>query len=229
MTAQPIAGRATADCVPAVRITRSLLGYGVVAGPFYVAVSVAQGLVRDGFDFRRHEWSLLANGQHGWIQTTNLIVTGLMTIAFALGLRRALGPGRGAAWSSGLISVYGAGMVAAGLFRADPRDGFPAGTPAGPGVVSWHGTVHFVSAGLGFLCLIAACFVVAGRYRADGRPRWAAFSGITGVLFLAGFAGIASGAGNAAVNLAFTASILLLWAWMSAVALDLYRTAAVHR
>jgi hypothetical membrane protein len=228
MTAQPIVSSATADCEPAVRITRSLLGYGVVAGPFYVAGSVAQGLVRDGFDFRRHEWSLLADGPHGWIQTTNLILTGLMTIAFAVGLRRALGPGRAAAWSSGLISVYGAGMVAAGLFRADPRDGFPAGTPDGPRVVSWHGTLHFVSAGIGFLCLIAACFVVAGRYRADGRPRWAAFSGITGVLFLAGFAGIASGAGNAVVNLAFTALILLVWAWMSAVALDRYRTAAVQ-
>jgi hypothetical membrane protein len=229
MTAQPTVSRATADCDPAVRVTKSLLGYGVVAGPFYVAVSVAQGLVRDGFDFRRHEWSLLADGHYGWIQTTNLILTGLMTIAFALGLRRALGPGRAAAWSSRLISVYGAGMVAAGLFRADPRDGFPAGTPTGPGAVSWHGTLHFGSAGLGFLCLIAACFVVAGRYRADGRPRWAAFSAITGVLFLVCFAGIASGAGNVAVNLAFTASILLVWAWISAVALDRYRTAAVHR
>jgi len=32
-------------------ITRSLLGYGVVVGPFYLVVGVIQGLVRDGFDF----------------------------------------------------------------------------------------------------------------------------------------------------------------------------------
>jgi hypothetical protein len=89
--------------------------------------------------------------------------------------------------------------------------------------------LHFASAGIGFLCLIAACFVVARRYRAEGRPRWAAFSAVTGGLFLAGFAGIASGAGDVAVNLAFVASILLVWAWMSAVAVDRYRTAAARR
>src|SRR5215211_2668756 len=37
----------TATCTPRERITRSLLGYGVIAGPIYIAVSVAQGLVRD--------------------------------------------------------------------------------------------------------------------------------------------------------------------------------------
>jgi hypothetical membrane protein len=229
MTAQATTSQTTTSCDPTVRVTKSLLGYGVIAGPFYVAVSVAQGLVRDGFDFRRHEWSLLANGPYGWIQTTNLLLTGLMTVAFALGMRRALGSGRAAAWSSRLLAVYGAGMVAAGVFRADPRDGFPAGTPAGPGAVSWHGLLHFASAGVGFLCLVAACFVVARRYRAEGRPRWAAFSAVTGVLFLAGFAGVASGAGTVAVNLAFVASILLVWAWMSAVAVDRYRTAATRR
>lgn len=47
------------------RVTRSLLGYGMLAGPFYVAVSLAQALSRDGFDLTRHAWSLLANGEHG--------------------------------------------------------------------------------------------------------------------------------------------------------------------
>src|SRR5206468_3829604 len=58
-------------CTPQGRITRSLLGYGVLAGPFYIGVSLAQALVRDGFDLTRHEWSLLANGPGGWIQVLN--------------------------------------------------------------------------------------------------------------------------------------------------------------
>src|SRR4030088_2017127 len=51
------------------------------AGPFYVAVSLAQALTRDGFDLTRHAWSMLANGSLGWIQITNLIVTGLIVIS----------------------------------------------------------------------------------------------------------------------------------------------------
>ena len=84
-----------AECTPQQRGTRSMLGYGVVAGPFYVAVSLAQAAVRDGFDLTRHEWSLLANGPGGWIQITNLILTGLMVAAAAYGYRRSFSTGYG--------------------------------------------------------------------------------------------------------------------------------------
>jgi len=36
---------------------------------------VTQALVRPGFDPTRHAWSLLANGDWGWIQIANVIVT----------------------------------------------------------------------------------------------------------------------------------------------------------
>ena len=86
-------------------MTRSLLGYGVIAGPLYVVVSLAQALTRDGFDLTRHAWSLLANGSLGWIQIANFVVVGAMTIAFAVGLRRALPAQR---WAPRLVGVYGA-------------------------------------------------------------------------------------------------------------------------
>ena len=54
------------QCTPPVRITKSLLGYGVIAGPLYVVVALAQALTRDGFDLSKHAWSLLANGQLGF-------------------------------------------------------------------------------------------------------------------------------------------------------------------
>ena len=57
------------DCAPADRVTKSLLGYGVIAGPIYVVVALAQAVTREGFDLARHQWSLLANGSNGWIQT----------------------------------------------------------------------------------------------------------------------------------------------------------------
>jgi hypothetical membrane protein len=212
----------TTACNPATATTRSLLGYGVVAGAVYVGVSLAQAFTRDGFDLTKHAWSLLANGPHGWIQVANLALTGIMVITFAAGLRRALRPGRGARSAPGLIAAYGAGMLAAAAFRADPAMGFPAGTPDGPGSVTVTGMLHLVSAGIGFLCLVAACFVVASRYAAEGRRGWARYSRITGVVFLAGFAGVTTG--QPALTLAFVAAVIAAWIWMAAVAVDRYRT-----
>lgn len=214
----------TATCTPAARITKSLLGYGVLAGPFYVAVSLAQAFTREGFDLSRHAWSLLANGDLGWIQITNFVLTGLMVIAAAAGLRRALDPGRGRVWAPLLVGAYGLSLVGAGVFTADPAPGFPVGSPATT-TMSWHGMLHFAVGGLGFLCLIAACFVLASRFASDGRTGLAWFSRITGVGFLAGFVGIASGSQGPTV-LAFVAAVLVVWAWMSTVSVKFYRAAA---
>ena len=84
----PTAGTVAPDCTPAQRVTRSLLGYGVLAGPVYVITSVVQALAHDGFDLTRHAWSQLAAGPQGWIQMANLMLSGAMVIAFAIGLRR---------------------------------------------------------------------------------------------------------------------------------------------
>jgi hypothetical protein len=214
------------SCDLATRVTKSLLGYGVIAGPIYVGVSLAQALTRSGFSLARDEWSLLANGGLGWIQITNFVVTGLMTVAAAAGLRRALRGGRGGAWAPGLIGVYGVGLISAGVFRADPAMGFPPGTPPGAATVSWHGMAHLASAGIGFACVIAACFVVARRLAAEGHRGWASYSRGTGIMFLAGFAAVASGAGGAVANVVFTVSVVAAWAWVSALSVHLYRRAA---
>ena len=224
MTDTTIATTARGQCDPADRVTRSLLGYGVLAGPFYVVTALAQALTRDGFDLARHQWSLLVNGDLGWIQVANFVLTGLMVVAFAVGLRRSLAPGRASRWSPVLVGAYGVSLVAAGLFRADPALGFPAGTPDGPAAVSWHGLAHFVAGGIGFACVAVACFVLARRYAAEGRRGFAAFSRVTAIAFLAGFAMIASSGGSPVATVAFTATVILIWAWLRAVALDRYRT-----
>ncbi|MGI5146930.1 DUF998 domain-containing protein [Plantactinospora sp. CA-294935] len=213
-------------CDPATSVTRTLLAYGVLAGPCYVLVSLAQALTRDGFDLTRHAWSLLANGALGWIQITNLVLTGLMTCALAVGLRRSPSPVTGAGWAPRLIGAYGISLLAAGAFRADPALGFPIGTPETGTAVTWHGTLHFVAGVIGFGCLIAACLVLGRRFSTEGRRGWAAFSRLTGVLFLAGFLAMAAGAGAVWSNLAFTGAIVLAWAWLSALAAHLYALAA---
>jgi hypothetical protein len=225
------------ECSPADRVTKSLLGYGVIAGPLNVTVALAQSLTRDGFDLSRHPWSLLANGSLGWIQISNFVLTGLMVIAFAAGLRRALsrvtpeaGPATvGARWAPWLIAVYGLSLIAAGTFRADPVLGFPTGTPDGPASVSWHGGLHLVAGGIGFTALAVACFLLARRFAVEGRPGWAGFSRVTGAAFLAGFAMMASSGGNRVGTLTFTTAVVLVWAWTTAVALDRYHLVAADR
>lgn len=209
----------TTRCDPAARVTKSLLGYGVIAGPIYVAVSLAQALTRRGFDVTRHAWSLLATGDLGWIQVTNFVLTGLMVVAAAVGLRRA-GVGR---WTPRLVAGYGLGMVAAGVFPPDPADGFPAGTPANADTVSWHGALHLLAGSVGFACLIAACAVTARAFIHTGRHGWAAFSLVAGVALLAGFAGVASGSHGAATTLPFAAAIVVVSTWIACYSVHVYR------
>ncbi|MGE2720187.1 DUF998 domain-containing protein [Mycolicibacterium celeriflavum] len=214
----------SADCPPLpVRVTKSLLGYGVIAGPFYVLVAAAQIAGRQGYDPTRHAVSQLANGSWGWVQIANFIVAGAMTVAAAAGVRRALGPGRRSMWASALLAVYGVALIGAGVFRADPSDGFPPGTPPGMGTVSWHGVAHFAVAGVGFTCLVAACFVFAGLFAQRGEASWAWASRITGLVFALSFVALSTGSGGAGAIVAFTAAVVLAWAWLSAVSVRLYR------
>lgn len=197
-------------------ISLSLLTGGLLAGPVFVLTGLLQGLTRPGFDFTRHPASVLANGSLGFVQITNFVVTGLLTIAAAAGIRRVL-PGR---WGPRLLAVYGVSLICAGIFRADPQDGFPLGTPAGPpSSVSWHGTLHFVCGGIGFAALVAACFAIASHLT----PARAWYSRITGVLFLAGFAGVASGSTSPAVTLGFWAAVVLAWTWLATTSVHLMR------
>ena len=213
------------DCSAAGNVTRSLLGYLALAGPFYVVVSLAQALTRHGFDLTRDEWSLLALGHLGWIQQANLILTGVMIIVGAVGVRRAISRSADAGtWAPRLLAGYGLGLIGAGVFRADAADGFPPGTPGGRAAhVSGHGMLHLLFGSLGFACLIAACFVIARSYYRRKNRRGAVTSGAVGVVFAAGFAGIATGAASEAINVGFTAAVVISSAWVTAVAVGLYR------
>src|ERR1700758_1959359 len=137
-------GYSDRECRPH-RITQSLLGYGVLAGPVYIITALAQGLLRPGFDLMHDDVSLLSNGSLGWIQIANFIVTGAFVVAAAVGMARALGSS--STWGPRLLAVYGAGLIAAGVFVADPMNGFPAGTPSGrPETISLHGILHIAVA-----------------------------------------------------------------------------------
>ena len=205
-------------------VTRSLLGYGVLAGPFYLTVGLVQAFVRDGFVFSRHPLSVLANGAGGWVQTANFVTTGLMVIAAAAGFARVLAPAsRATSW---WLGAFGTSMIVAAVFRADPMDGFPVGTPAGPPTaMTASGMTHFIVGTLGFTALGVSCLVAARVMSRRGARSLARLSFASGVVVLVAFFGGGAFANKSGGILGIWISVVVGWAWLATISLHLYRVA----
>src|SRR5215471_691191 len=157
--------------------TRALLACGAVAGPIYVMATLVQALTRAGFDLRRHRFTWLTAGDLGWIHQLNMVLVGVLTVLFAIGMSRMMRTGRGAAWGPRLLGLFGLAYIVGGLLRADPVAGFPPGTTPEMVRTTWQGAVQNASRGASTLLLVAANLVFAMRFVAEGRPGWAWFYG----------------------------------------------------
>lgn len=145
-------------------VTRSLLGWGVVAGPFYVVVGVVLALTRPGFDLTRHALSLLTLGEFGWMQRADLVISALMVLAAAYGIVRTIRSGRGLAIGT-LTGLYGVCLILSAVFLPDPAADFPPETVA---KATAAGILHLLFGAIGFVCLAVAAFAYA---------RWASARG----------------------------------------------------
>lgn len=186
---------------------RTVLTLGALAGPCYVLVSLLEIVTRDGFDPLRQPWSALSLGDLGWIHVTNLAVAGLAVAAAATAFT---GPVRI------LLSLYGLSLLGAAVFTVDPVGG----------ATSIEGVLHFVCGAVGFPALTIAALVLARRFRAGGDPGWALVSALSGVFFFASFGVMASAGGAGWSLLLFTAGVIVIWAWFTAVCLRLLRSPA---
>jgi Protein of unknown function (DUF998) len=198
----------------------ALLVAGAVAGPLFTVVVAAQTATRDGFDLTHQPLSLLSLGDLGWIQIGNFVVTGVLMVAMAAGLRPALSPGTGSTWGPLLTAVFGIGLVAGGVFLPDPALGYPPGTPdAVPDDLSWHGLLHAIAPPLAFTALVACCLVLARRFAADRERAWALYSGVTAVTALV----LSAWPSQDGASVRLAAAALVGFAWTTAVALHLRR------
>jgi hypothetical membrane protein len=205
-------------------ITRSLLGYGVLAGPFYLTVGLIQAFVRDGFDLTRHPLSLLANGPGGWVQTANFVLTGLTVLAAAVGFARMPGPTLRVAGA--FLGGFGVSMIVAAVFPADPVDGFPVGTPEGIATsISATGLVHFVAGALGFVSLAIGCFAAGRTMSRRNAPALARLSLLCGLAVVIGFFGGAAFSSSTAGVMGIWFSVVVGWTWLAVMSLHLYRVA----
>lgn len=167
--------------------TKVLLVCGAIAGPSFTLAWIVEGATRSNYNPLRHPISSLSIGDAGWMQVITFIVTGLLMLAFAFGLRRVPQIRAGSTWGPLLIGAIGIGLFGAGLFVTDPMNGYPPGTPDLLLQYSLSGRLHRLFSALFFLGLPSACFVFARRFARWGERRWSIYSLVTGIAFLVMF------------------------------------------
>jgi hypothetical protein len=206
---------------------KMLLVCGAIAGPLFTVAWIVEGATRANYNPLRHPVSSLALGEFGWTQVANFIVAGLLTLAFAVGLRRALQPRGGSRWGPLLIGAYAIGLLGAGIFVTDPVSGYPPGTP--DELIEYssvHAALHDWLSVPTFLGLPIACFVFARRFVGWGERGWAIYSIVTGlafaVMFVLASAGFAQTAGLVEFGgLSQRTAITIGWSWLTLLAVHL--------
>jgi hypothetical membrane protein len=162
------------------------------------------------------------------MQAANFVITGLLLLAFAIGLRRALRPFGGAVWGPLLIGSAGIGLIGAGIFTADPLNGYPPGTPLVPTVRTVHGSLHDLFGIPVFLGLPIACFVFSRRFARLSERGWAAYSALSGLMMLVTFVLAAMGLNQMPGFADFAGlfqrlSIACGWIWITLLAVHMLR------
>jgi len=161
-------------------------GWVAIAGVVTFALAVlALHVVQPGLSPRDEAVSYYVHGLFGWLLTVGLTALGIGSLSLVFGLVHMLG-GRRARIGTGLVGVWGLGVLLGGVFRADPP-GHWSEPPSLAGMI--HGnaaTLAFVALPLGALCL-------AKPFRQDKRWRpkaslllgLAVAAGISLILFMA--------------------------------------------
>ncbi|WP_160160927.1 DUF998 domain-containing protein [Actinomadura sp. K4S16] len=163
--------------------TRVLLLAGL--GPaLYVVVLLLDSLTRPGYDALDHFGSELANGDRGWLMIANFVLAGTLTICFAFGLRTVLRPGRGALAAPVLVGLFGLGLVVAGVFVADPKPGYPAGS-AGTANPTLHSQIHDANLFPTWGVMTIAILVLAARFATEKQWGWMWYSIVSAVAAMA--------------------------------------------
>ncbi|MDR7276373.1 DUF998 domain-containing protein [Catenuloplanes atrovinosus] len=206
---------------PPSRPSRLLIA-GLVAGPLFTAMFLAEGALRGGgYSPLRHPVSSLALGPQGWRQVTAFIAAGLLVVLFSIGLRRSLRPGPGSLVVPPLVAIWGIGLIGAGVFPTDPVGGYPtAATPA-----TWHGQLHDLAFSLpGFTALALAMLTASVAFARRGSIWFAAYSALSSVAFAVlfafatmGFSGVAPWTSAAGLWQRLCVSVGWLWLFLFAV------------
>jgi hypothetical membrane protein len=157
-----------------------LLAWAGIVGPvLFTLTFIGQELFRiDEYSPAEETVSALEAGPNGWVQQVNFVAFGLLTVAFALGLRLCVRRSRPGIIGTALLTVSGLGLLLAAIL---PLREDAAGVTYDPGG-------HFV-AGVMFFLTSAMGLIVLSRGLARD-PAWenlATYTLVAGAVALAGF------------------------------------------
>ena len=204
---------------------------GVIAAVSFIVAFTLEGLVRPGYSPWRHAVSKLSTGEGGWVQVVNFLVSGVLVLAFAVGLWRNLPPRRSSRIAAVLVALFATALLVAGVFATDPALDYPEPTGANA-AHTLHGLIHGLAGLACFSLVSAAIFALAmgvrGTAKWRGWPAALAACGVLVVVFFAGFiaASVLDGAGvlpNAPGGLLERLAIVAGWGALGAVSWRLIR------
>lgn len=217
-------------------MTRWLLAGGVVGPVFFVIVFLVEGATRPGYSAWRNFVSQLSLSDQGWEQVANFIVFGALCVGFALGLRRALGAGKGSAGGPVALALMGVSLIVAGIFPTGPALGYPD-IPEAHMATHPRGIVHGIAGLVCFVSLAVACFILARRFAGEPAWRgWGLYSTLTGVVVVVFFfasnvtsvldmSGVIPDAPNGLIQ---RVAIIAGWGWIALLAARLLRGAPLR-
>ena len=198
------------------------LALGGVVGPllFWGAVVVLGSLDPD-YSHLEHAMSLVGSVQAPFspVARAAFVLSGLLLVAFSVGLSRALRPGRVAIGGAATIAVHGIGRIGEGVFAWD--------LARPDSLVNTLHTAFGVPALLSMLAapvLLAVAFRGADGWRAYYRPTVATAVAFVGVFVVVGPFSAAAGVGVPS-GLGQRVGFGLWYVWLLALAVGLYRRA----
>ena len=175
MTATRIdTSRTPADAQASYPRTRTWLTCAVIAGPLFLGASLAQALTRQGFHLTKEPVERGCSlGSLGWLQDLNFALAGLLSLAGAVGIHRAITSGVGRNWIRA-SSAWSASDSPRRRCSIPIRAAASTRNAVGSvGHSDWHGIMHMVCGSAAFLALISTCFVFGRRFSRAGERLWA--------------------------------------------------------
>ena len=206
--------------------TRYLLLGGVIAGPLFTLAWLLGAIGRQDYSTLRHPISSLSIGDAGWIQASAFLITGLLMLAFAIGVRYVHSDQGLSRWTSIFLASAGLGLLGAGLFVTDPMNGYPPGTPLVPTEFTISGRLHRAFSALVFLGIPLAAFSSARWFKRQGKSEWATYSRASAWGFLALFvvttiAFLGVGGLGSMAGLLQRITLIIGWTWVTLFATHL--------
>ncbi len=132
---------------------------------YFVVAVVVLHFLRPEYNPINHAVSNYAVGSYGYLMTAAFYVLALSVYALALGLTRSIALTNLSRVAVLLLYLASIGMVVMGIYPGDVHALHPPATITG--------VIHWTAAGISFLSIMTAAFLLSSSFRTD--ERWQAF------------------------------------------------------